>query len=139
MSFEDFRVSRNLRFNPISPTVSGHAARLKHVPFPTITEEEIFTAITSPTIEVKRKVVPDPGTDHTCVDKFVEIHQDAVCTPEVAKFILRKLGNNLAQIDECLGRVVEKDGVRIVVARMGMAEVESKLRKCEAFYERGCD
>ncbi len=106
--------------------MSGHAARLRHVPFPTITEEEIFAAITSPTIEVKREVVAVKHNDYDWEDKIIEIRQEAVCEEDVARYILSKLGNNLAQIDTCLGKVALKNGVRTVLNRMGMAEVESK-------------
>lgn len=105
--------------------LSGHAGRLEHIPFPSITEQEILTAITTPTVQETREITLSDGTVE---DKLISVNQDPVCEPEVAEYIVRKLGNNLAQIDKCLGTVrQEGDGIVKVFNRMGMVDVKKNI------------
>jgi hypothetical protein len=103
--------------------VSGHASRLDRLPFPIITEKEIFDAITKPTEGVERVVTASDGNDW----EVKVLRQEAVCDEDVAKYILSMFGDNLAQIDKCLGEVVEEGGVKKVAERMGMDEVKGKF------------
>lgn len=105
-------------------SVSGHARRLKNIPFQLITEEEIVAAISKPFTEIKRVTNFDSALDGV-VDDFEELTRPAVCDLDVAEYIVSILGNNLGQIDDCLGNVgVSFNGI---VEKLGMAKVKSKL------------
>ncbi len=103
--------------------MSGHSRRLDHIPFPPILEEEIVAAISKPFTETRRVTKYIAGSDEY-VDEFPESTRDAVCDLDVAEYIVSILGNNLGQIDKCLGDArAGPNGIE----KLGMADVKGKL------------